>query len=99
MTGAVRRRERLVGDRPAVERQAGRHPGYLELAQGPARPLQRLGTGGAGHYQLGQQCPECRGDPGALPGTGLQSHAGTRGGRQTRTVPRAGAKPRPGSSA
>jgi hypothetical protein len=43
--GGIRRRERLVGDKGAVHRQAGRQPGYLELVKRPARPLQRLGSG------------------------------------------------------
>jgi hypothetical protein len=60
--GGIRRRERLVGDKGAVHRQAGRQPGYLELVKRPARPLQRLGSGRPAHDQLSQQRAERRGD-------------------------------------
>jgi hypothetical protein len=88
------RRERLLGDKGAVQRQAGRQPGYLEFAQRPARPLERLGPGGPRHDQLGQQRAERRVDDRALLRAGIQPHAGA--GRGT---PRLDGPPRPGETA
>jgi hypothetical protein len=53
--GGILRRERLVGDEGAVQRQAGRQPRYLELVECPACPVQRLLPRGPGHDQLGRQ--------------------------------------------
>jgi hypothetical protein len=60
--GGIWRRECLVRDEGAVQRQAGRQPGYFEFVKCPARPLQRLGSRRPGHDQLGQQRAERRGD-------------------------------------
>jgi len=76
LTG-IRRRERLVGDQPAVERQVRHQPAHLEFAQRAAGTLQGLGTRGPGHDELGQQRAERRGDDRTWADGGIEPYART----------------------
>jgi hypothetical protein len=59
-----------------VERQHGRHARDLELVEGAARALQRLGAVAAGDDELAEQRVERAGDAVARGDAGVQADAG-----------------------